>query len=444
VVLLVVFALLACRILVALALVPPWQQPDENTHIARVELQRNRIALLDGSPDPAREGEILQSMAYYDWWEHRGRGWKTPSILPKDFTSVRLGVAVPAQNGADLPIYYLIVGRLLNWLPRLSIVEDLYVLRAIAAVFGMLTLWIAWLGARECLGALGGTTVAVLLALHPQFAIVSTAASPDSIVNFLGACVWWQATLAMKRGSVLLPLSAMWSAAIAAAAADRMGVPLLLMAFVVSVVVVTLRRPFWGQKVFFTLPATAVCAVVALGAAMWTLDTFGEIYALRANFSRGWAPVPGAMTWNLFTNFTSSVHQSWWFSLGWGSYPPPAWWAAITVVLTALAAIGTGRRLFKDRQIDARTRTLIALAVIGVAVQVSAVYWTYFRLGNGGQGKSLFPVLVPCLVLLWTGIEAWVPASRRVHAAAALVLLLALLDAAAWGLVAIPAYYASL
>ena len=46
------------------------------------------------------------------------------------------------------------------------------ILRAISAVFGMLTLWIAWLGARECLGTLGGATVALLLALHPQFAIV--------------------------------------------------------------------------------------------------------------------------------------------------------------------------------------------------------------------------------------------------------------------------------
>ena len=86
VVLLAALALLACRIFLALALIPPWQQPDEPTHVARVEQQRNRIALLDGSPDPAREGEILQSMASYDWWEHRGRGWETPTIIPKDFT----------------------------------------------------------------------------------------------------------------------------------------------------------------------------------------------------------------------------------------------------------------------------------------------------------------------------------------------------------------------
>ena len=127
-----------------------------------------------------------------------------------------------------------------------------------------------------------------------------------------------------------------------------------------------------------------------------------------------------------------------------GTVPPPSWWAVVVVVLTALAALGIGRRLFRDRTLDAGTRTLIALAVVSLAVQLAALYWMYFRFDHGGLGKSLFPVLVPCLVLLWAGLEAWVPPSRRVHAAAALVLLLALLDAAVWGLVAIPAYYASL
>ena len=116
----------------------------------------------------------------------------------------------------------------------------------------------------------------------------------------------------------------------------------------------------------------------------------------------------------------------------------------MALALTAIAAAGTAQRLFRDRALDPQTRMLIALAVIGLAVQVSAVYWNFFRLGNGAQGKSLFPVLVPCLVLLWSGIETWVPKPHRVHAAAALVLLFALLDAAVWGLVAFPAYSASL
>lgn len=423
--------------LVALALIPPWQQPDEPTHVARVELRKSQILLLAGSPDPAREGEILRSMAHYDWWEHRARRSEAPAIIPKDFSSAARTVAVPAQSFAKPTAYTAMAGRLLTWLPQLTIVEDLYVLRTISAVFGMLTLWIAWLGARECLGTLGGATVTTLLALHPQFAIMATAAAADGLTNFFAACVWWQATLAVKRNHGLLPLMGVWGAAIAAVSTDRMGVPLLAFALVVSIVVLARRTAH------FTRAAAVVFVGLALVAAAWTLYAAGESYGLANVFAQDWLPTPAARNWDFFVRFTTFVHQSWWFSLGWVRYAPPSGFIAIATMLTVVSAAGAGRQLLDWGAPDRRKWSLIALAVIGVALQVSAVYWTYFRLGNGAQGKSFFPVLVPSLVLLWSGIESWVPGPRRVHAAVALVILLVLLDAAAWGLVAIPAYYAS-
>lgn len=40
-------------------------------------------------------------------------------------------------------------------------------------------------------------------------------------------------------------------------------------------------------------------------------------------------------------------------------------------------------------------------------------------------------------------LEAWVPRAHRAYAVASVALVLAMLDAAAWLLVAIPGYYAS-
>ena len=376
-------------------------------------------------------------MARYDWWEHRNLRSETPNAIPRDFFSASYGVAVPAQTVGRPTSYTLFAGRLLSWLPRLTIVEDLYVLRTVSAVFGMLTLWVAWLGARECLGPLGGATVTALLAVHPQFAVTATAAAPDALANLFAACVWWQSALAVRWNHSILPLVGVWGAAVAAASVDRMGVPLLALALIVSLVVI-------AQQIDSRTRLAAVVFVgLALVAAAWALGAAGETYSLRSVFTQDWLPVSAARSWSFWGKFTSFVHQSWWFSLGWVRYPPPSWWAAVVVTLTAVAAVGTGRHLLNFGALDSRRRTLIALAVFGVALQVSAVYWTYFRLGHGGQGKSLFPVLVPCLVLLWSGIETWVPPPLRRHAAVALVLLLAFLDAAVWGLVALPAYYAS-
>lgn len=438
-------ALLAARLLVALALIPPWQQPDEATHVAHVELQRSRAAGLDAQPDPAREAEILQSMADHQWWEHRRLGLRTPIIVPdrfSDFASGGISAVVEVLLVSDPPVFYVVTGRLFNWLPRFTVVQDLYLLRAMSALLGLLTFWVAWLGAWETLGARGGAIVAMLLALHPQFAIVSTAASPDPVPVLLGACIWWQTAVAIRRERFGVPLVVIWAAAIAAAAADRVGVPLVAVALFVSAVAIGKRVTPTRGWAALTVPAIMACGL-AMGIAIWALDAFGDTYGFNYIFSGGWAPVPGAMTWTRFARFNWAMHQGWWHVLGWGRYVPPGWWTAVATALTVSAGVGLARMALRGRHVDGKTRTLLVIAAIGIAIQLAAVYSTFFRLGTGAQGRYLFPFLVPSLVLLWTGIETWAP-HRREAAAAALVLLFSLLDATAWILVAIPAYYASL
>lgn len=442
-VLVVAALLLALRFLLALVLIPPWQQPDEATHVALAQMQRSRIELLDGAPDPAREAEILESMARHDWWEHRGVGWPTPVPTPGRFGQAGAGdrVAVEVTHISDPPAYFLIVGRLLSWLPRLSITEDLYILRAVSALFGMLTLGVLWLAAREFAGPGPAAIVTLILALHPHFAVVSTAATPDAMTNFLGASLWWPAAAVMRTPSALR-LLLVWLIAIGAAAADRMGVPLILVAVVVSGGMLATRISLAPRKVAVVLAATAVLGILAIGITAWVVETFGETYRWTAVFS-ALVPVEGAMTWDRFLRFNWQLHRSWWFSLGWGRYTPPGWWSVILVAITIVAVLGLARRFFRDGGLAPLTRSLIAVAVVAIGIQVFAIHWAYFRLGSGVQGRYLLPCLVPALVLFWTGIEAYVPRPQRVHAAAALVLLLAVLDAAGWWLVAIPAYYAS-
>jgi hypothetical protein len=48
--------------------------------------------------------------------------------------------------------------------------------------------------------------------------------------------------------------------------------------------------------------------------------------------------------------------------------------------------------------------------------------------------------MVPAMTLLWIGIKRWVPAPYRPQAAVALVAAFAIMDAAVWLLIAVPAY----
>jgi hypothetical protein len=436
----VALALLACRLLLAFALIPAWQQPDEPTHVARVVLHRSRI-VSPGSPDPGREADILASMARHRWWEHRIAGLRPPDDIPTTFAQVPQRVGGPIETPAGFPVYIRAAGAVLSWIPALPVEQQMMALRVFSAMLGLLTLWLTWRAALECLSPLGSGAVALLVALHPHFVTFSTAASPDPVVVVFGALVWWQATVAVMRGRLIGPLAVMWAAAIAAAATDRVGVPLVAAAMAISVVAFAGRGVRIGWTTGRVLSVVAACAL-ALGASAWALYVFGETYALTRIYRGGWFPVPDVMTWPRFADFNWFLFQSWWYSVGWGRYVPPAWWVAAAGAVTVTALLGVGRLILGNAG-NGRLRTLALLAAIGIAIQLAAVYWTYFRLDIGGQGRYLFPFFAPSIILLWVGLESIAPRTPREFVAALAIVTLALLDAFVWIRLVIPVFYAS-
>ena len=356
--------LFVCRIAVSLALIPPWQQPDEPSQVAFVEVSRNRMLLLRSS-DPGREAEILRSMFEYEWWRHNGRAMPVP--LPARFSlSGAAGVETlgvdPTTSGYPR-LYYMIIAAALSFAPQMSVVNDMYVMRAFSAVLALLTLWVAWRGVGVVFGDAAGTTVAVLLAVHPQFAVVATTASPDALVNLAGACLWWQVMQVVRRENVIWSVATMWLAASLGAAADRMGVPLLVSACAVSVFAILqtgLRR---------STVALAGGAVMLLGAALWLASVFwGTLFGVAAWHQL--IPVARARTWEFLAEFSSFLFESWWFSLGWVRYAPPSWWVTVALVLAIGSILGLIGRLRRDD--TAHVRAVISLAMVITAVQIAA------------------------------------------------------------------------
>ena len=432
-------AILVCHFGLSFALMPPWQQPDEPTFVAWAAWQRERILHGTRAPAAGREGEIIRSMARHDWWTHRRVNGQPPDPLPDDFTVT--GTGTSAATPGRPPGYPWTAGGFLAVFRPLSIEGNLYLLRTLSALLGLLTLWVAWLAARESLGALGGATIAAVLALHPQFTIVSTSAASDALANLLGALAWWQVARIARGRTVALSVATMWCAILAAVLVDRMAVPIVVTAGLASILALWTR--LGSIRTPMVMVALAALLTVAARYAPWApapLQESLQSYQWGRLFSASFAPA--ALSWDLFSSFTAFMHQSWWFSLGWGRYAPPSWWMGPLTLLTLVAACGIGRQLFA-RTVDRSTREIIALALVTLAAQAGAVYWMYYRFANGSQGKSLFPALVPTLVLLWVGVAAWVPDRYRPAAAMALVAVLALFDLSVWTLVAIPAYYST-
>ena len=427
--------LLAGRLVVALVLIPPWQLPDEQAHVAVAEVFRSRVSSQTFS-SRGRQAEILESMAEHEWWRYYGV--PSPAPLPSRFPLLLVdnaasALAVNVESPEHPKPYYTLIAGLLLLAPPMPVVRDLYVMRFVAALFGMLTLWTAWRGAREGLGERGGAAITVLLALHPQFAVVSTTASADTLIILLGACMWWQAMLALNRANFLVPLGVMWVAAMAAAVTDRMGVPLVASALVLSVVV-AVHRTGLGRKTV----ALAIIGVILTGAVLGFVEGQSRAFGHAIGVMLRTPPEYLDYTWGFLATFTSVIFESWWFALGWLRYPPPDWWLGVALVLSVGSVLGLMARLVRGE--EAHTRLVAVMAVTMLAVQVAAVSWVYVTISHGAQGKHLFPALVPTLVLVWLGAQALAPVRFRRHAAVGLVLAFALLDCAAWGMVAITTY----
>ena len=322
----------------------------------------------------------------------------------------------------------MLVGGGLSLLRRLPVVTDMYVMRVLSAILGVLTLWTAWLGARLVFGEALAMTIVAVLAVHPQFVIASTAAGPDAVVNLAGGLIWWQTAEALHRPTSMWSLVALWIAAIGAAAVDRMGVSLLGSALLVSMFIVMRRYGLRSRIMLCILIGAAIVGVgVRLNDDVW--------HGVGDTLHTALLPVPDARSWNYVWLFHSSLFEGWWLTLGWAEYPPPDWWVLGALGISVIAAIGVFRSVIERRVPDA-----IAIAILMVAIQLVAVDWVYFRPAVGAQGRHLFPVLIPSLVLLCAGWDRLLAPSLGSRARVALVLVVAALDTAGWLTLAIPVY----
>lgn len=424
-------ALFICRVALALIVIPPWQQPDEQAHVAFAEAARFE-RFPRRMTDAFRQHEILRSMERHGWWRHYGM--PAPSPLPAQLYDVPFAnggstIAIRLTGGERLSLYYHLFGAISEFVP-MTIEQELYLMRTVSALLGLLTLWVAWLAGREQLGDWAGAGIAALLAVHPQFVVVATTASPDAVANLAGACIWWQGSRAIVRPSVT-PIPAVLLCAIGAAAIDRMGLPLVVVA--IGMCAVTLIRVA-AVRVGVRAPAAAAgCVVLAVVAAIavWTARA-----GIRAHLAPGASP--RAASWDFFAEFTTFLFNSWWFTLGWIRYRPPGWWLLWPYAMAAAAGLGVGVAVVTRRWRS--VRAVVPLAGALLLIQAAAIYWTFYRNGIGAQGRYLFPMIIPALTLLWAGIVSLVPLRFQAHAAAGLVAAVALLDASAWLLIGIPAY----
>ena len=402
--------------------------------------------------DVDRPGEIaiLSSMAVYGWWPHYGQ--PTPAPLPASFDDGPARVVNyyfgPSSGGSRL--YYRGVAWLFDTLRIDDVVTQMYVMRLVAAFAALVTLLAAWFATRRWLDERAAMVITASLALHPQFIIVSTTASPDAVVALAATLCWWSVVSmlsALRQADCSRPihdvrlfgaLAAMWCFASMAFLVRRMGAPTLVLA--AGMTLGLLLRLVWGNlSVHRRLSRAALAMIVVLlvgSASWWFAPTDAAMAGQWSQLDIVQAARSTLQNAGDLPTFVRSMFESFWLTAGWLRYRAPSTWYALALAITLGGVIGLALRRYPT----AMRGTAVA-AVAFALLQIGSVVAFYFGiLGIGPQGRYLFPAIAVILSLLWLGWRAWFPAQRQALAAVSLISLMAALNLGAWTLVVLPAY----
>ena len=343
--------LFVAHLSLAVAFIPPWQGPDEPQHVATVRLLITRgDDFVFGTNYPEVEQPIVASMAEHGWWTHYGQ--VAPDPVPRSFAE---GPALVIDSYFGAPggsrLYYRFVAVVLDSLSVEDVLPQLYAMRLLAAMATLGTFACVWIATRQAFGQVSALAVGTALALHPQFALVSTTASPDAAVNLAGAVFWWQALALLRSPSAWRYLVLMWGVAVAAFMVRRLGATLVAFACAVTAYAIWAALRTGSRRA--RLAFSSAIASIALAAGVWfTGDSATRLRVLSdsaivQDFGRAvaWTRFDAAdaarslIEGDTLPRYVMTVTNTFWYSAGWLRYWAPRWWYALATLFGVVAVV---------------------------------------------------------------------------------------------------------
>lgn len=440
-----------------MALVPPWQTPDEPKHFEYVRLlaEGDRLVAFDTeaeAADPELQAWIVRSMdAHRFWWYGSAPGYD-PARPSLRFADLWLGGSHTAFYRSS-PAYYWLVSRL----QPADRMAGLYVARLWSVALAALGVLLLGMAARALFAddPLVRYGAPALAALHPMAAFLAGGVNNDALVNTLAMLAFAVMARLLARGGGAARLLVLAGAVGAAVAVKRTALFLVPTAATAVGLWLVLRARARPARV-----AAAAGAAAVLAAAGWAWWSSGGAAAVPAawrqaadrylfnepdQLDRIVAYLRAPETGGILVEYLWGLHNGFWGSFGWQMVDLPAPAYAALGTLTAVAALGAARRVLGGRDPGPR-RALLALSALAVALAAGGAllfFVAYLDLPYAPppQGRYLFAALGPAAILLTAGLSAWIPPARRPAALAAWFAALVAFDALALFGVVVPYFY---
>ena len=433
--------------------VPPFQAPDENAHVAYVQSLTER-GELPGDPargfqsteqssgaDAANADQTAQQLFVKpEWSTRRHDAW-----LQRRFTAQKRsdgGGTNPAS--ANPPLYYLSLMPSYELASGGDLFDRVSAMRLASVLFLLLTVTAAWLLAGVVFRGNRPLQLAAasIPAFLPMVTFVSASVTPDSLLYAVwGLALWLGARLITGRGGrgdvaaicavaglavvtkatsyALLPavaVAVVTSAVRAGGGTRRLVLTLVVAAAAFAVVAgpwyVTARledRPASGQLAG-SAPASAV-DYREFGSYVW------QYYLPRLPFQARYGAL-GRYPQAYETWFKQAVGAFGWLETRW---PGPVY-AGLFVIAALILAAALVALVRRRRELDPM---LLVFFITALVTLVAGLHWNEYRLAEGSgslasQGRYLFPLL-PLAGLVAAAALTTVPARLRAGALGTLV-----------------------
>lgn len=362
-----------------ITLTPIWQNPDEPAHYNYVAYVADTAGLPELRPGDW-DSALLERLK-------NGRLEATDSV-----GSIRYEAWQP-------PLFYLAAAPVLRLAGNSDILATVYALRAFNALFGALTLVVAFLAAREVFAAQLSVAVPLVMVGVPMFTSVSAAISADPLANLLAAGV----LLLLLRGVRRDVTSQRWAIETGAVLGLGLLTKLAVAVFIPLALLVVVRRP--SHRVRDSLLLMGTTGLVLAPWFVHQVTTYGwtdplattrhaQVVLDQQRF-QGLSP-------EYLGAFVIITFHSFWAQFGWMSVVAPARLYWIWCVFTVAAGVGL---LLQRRRLGEPAWQIVLLTVAAAVIGYIGYNLAYVQF----QGRYLFTALVPLGILMVGGWAAWLP-----------------------------------
>lgn len=411
--------------------VPPWQGPDEPRHMEYALLLARDVP--PGSPAGlAIQRELIASMEAHQFWRY---GYAInpydPAHPPQTLDDIWPG---HAHQTHQPPLYYLLAGRLLRFIPQAGIEAQMYLLRWFSALCGAGVVLIAWFASRHFFSAGMSFAIASFIALLPMHAFINATVSNDNLTSLFTAAIFLVGARSLREGLTPARFLGMSAAGALAMLTKRTGfiAPAAVLLLSAGALWPAVRRRaegrFSGRRALLIL-LLVLCGCVLIFLALLTIGREAVAAAWRffhlppdviELFSSG--AYAEAIRKTPYLYYSRVVFESFFARFGWLNIRLGEGWYVLLMAVCLLAGAGLVAGLLRLRRPNAGPERdlfrplcvyLLTAAAGYLLIIGKELLFLSYRFGVVPQGRYLFPAVIPLATLFVWGLSALIPARHH-------------------------------